>query len=108
MQRRIYGIESEYGITCTADGQRRLSPDEVARYLFRRVVDLDGDGAVDVAVEALFQAADEDSATGGPDPLRGIYPIVARITAEGFERLDESEVAERTDAFLASLGDSYR
>ena len=38
MQRRIYGIESEYGVTCTADGQRRLSPDEVARYLFRRVV----------------------------------------------------------------------
>jgi proteasome accessory factor A len=38
MQRRIYGIETEYGITCTLDGQRRLSPDEVARYLFRRVV----------------------------------------------------------------------
>ena len=38
MQRRIYGIENEYGITCTLDGQRRLSPDEVARYLFRRVV----------------------------------------------------------------------
>ena len=70
--------------------------------------DLDGDGVVDVAVEALFQAADEDSATGGPDPLRGIYPVVARITAEGYDRLDESEVAERTDAFLASLGASYR
>jgi proteasome beta subunit len=70
--------------------------------------DLDADGVVEVAVEALFQAADEDSATGGPDPLRGIYPVVARITGEGFERLDESEVAERTDAFLASLGDSYR
>jgi len=70
--------------------------------------DLDSDGVVDVAVEALFQAADEDSATGGPDPLRGIYPVVARITAEGFERLEESEVAERTDAFLAGLGDSYR
>ena len=38
MQRRIYGIENEYGITCTVDGSRRLSPDEVARYLFRRVV----------------------------------------------------------------------
>ena len=38
MQRRIYGIETEYGVTCTLDGQRRLSPDEVARYLFRRVV----------------------------------------------------------------------
>ena len=38
MQRRIYGLENEYGITCTVDGERRLSPDEVARYLFRRVV----------------------------------------------------------------------
>ncbi len=38
MQRRIMGIETEFGITCTFHGQRRLSPDEVARYLFRRVV----------------------------------------------------------------------
>ena len=38
MERRIFGIENEYGVTCTSRGQRRLSPDEVARYLFRRVV----------------------------------------------------------------------
>lgn len=38
MDRRIYGLESEYGVTCSFKGQRRLSPDEVARYLFRRVV----------------------------------------------------------------------
>ena len=38
MERRIFGIENEYGITCTFDGQRRLTPDEVARYLFRKVV----------------------------------------------------------------------
>ena len=38
VQRRIFGIENEYGVTCTLRGQRRLSPDEVARYLFRRVV----------------------------------------------------------------------
>src|ERR671924_240739 len=38
MQRRIYGVETEFGVTCTFHGQRRLSPDEVARYLFRRVV----------------------------------------------------------------------
>ncbi len=38
MDRRIFGIETEYGVTCTFKGQRRLSPDEVARYLFRRVV----------------------------------------------------------------------
>src|SRR5258705_10079287 len=38
MDRRIFGVENEYGVTCTFRGQRRLSPDEVARYLFRRVV----------------------------------------------------------------------
>ena len=38
MDKRIFGIETEYGVTCTLRGQRRLSPDEVARYLFRRVV----------------------------------------------------------------------
>ncbi|QCX27551.1 Pup--protein ligase [Nocardioides jishulii] len=38
MDRRIMGIENEYGVTCTFEGQRRLSPDEVARYLFRKVV----------------------------------------------------------------------
>jgi proteasome accessory factor A len=38
MRRRVFGLESEFGVTCTFQGQRRLSPDEVARYLFRRVV----------------------------------------------------------------------
>jgi proteasome accessory factor A len=38
VERRIFGLECEYGVTCTLRGQRRLSPDEVARYLFRRVV----------------------------------------------------------------------
>src|ERR1700749_2956958 len=38
MDRRIFGVETEYGLTCSFRGQRRLSPDEVARYLFRRVV----------------------------------------------------------------------
>ncbi len=38
MDRRIFGIETEFGVTCVADGQRKLSADEVARYLFRKVV----------------------------------------------------------------------
>ena len=65
---------------------------------------LDLDGAVDVVVEALFQAADEDSATGGPDPVRGIYPIVASIMADGFERLDDQRVSDRTAVLLERLG----
>jgi proteasome beta subunit len=51
------------------------------------------DEAVELAVAALYEAADEDSATGGPDPLRGIYPIVATVDQEGYTRLEDSEVA---------------
>lgn len=47
-----------------------------------------------VVVQALYDAADDDSATGGPDLARRIYPIVAVITEDGFRRLAEDEVAE--------------
>jgi proteasome beta subunit len=57
----------------------------------------------DLAVEALFQAADEDSATGGPDPVRGIYPLLATITADGFTYLDETLVAGRFAAMADRL-----
>ena len=45
-------------------------------------------------VQALYDAADDDSATGGPDMARRIYPIVTVITDEGFRRLTEDEVSE--------------
>jgi proteasome beta subunit len=64
---------------------------------------LDRADAVELVVNSLFQAADEDSATGGPDMVRGIYPVVATITADGFSRLDDSEVAERFRALLDRL-----
>jgi proteasome beta subunit len=53
------------------------------------------EAAIELAVEALYEAADEDSATGGPDAVRGIYPTVATITGRGYEDVAESEVAER-------------
>jgi proteasome beta subunit len=56
--------------------------------------------AVDLAIEALYEAADEDSATGGPDLIRGIYPIVAVVDANGYARVEESEVAERFAAVI--------
>ncbi|MHB1535990.1 MAG: proteasome subunit beta [Acidimicrobiales bacterium] len=59
--------------------------------------------AIELAVRALWQAADEDSATGGPDAVRGIYPTVATITGSGFERVDEAEVAERFTAVIAGF-----
>jgi proteasome beta subunit len=61
--------------------------------------------AVDLALRSLYEAADEDSATGGPDPIRRIYPVVATITAEGFERLTDDEIAERFATILADLVD---
>jgi proteasome beta subunit len=64
---------------------------------------LDRGQAVDLAISALFQAADEDSATGGPDLVRGIYPTIATITADGFVSVAESEISERFRALLAGL-----
>ena len=63
--------------------------------------DLSRNDAVELAAQALYQAADEDSATGGPDPLRGIYPIIATVDEVGFSRLTDEEVAERFAAVLA-------
>jgi proteasome beta subunit len=59
------------------------------------------DEAVELAVQALYEAADEDSATGGPDLVRGIFPLVAVVTAEGYREVPEAEVAERFTALLA-------
>jgi proteasome beta subunit len=58
------------------------------------------DETVDLVLRSLWEAADEDSATGGPDLIRGIFPVVATITADGFDRLDDDELATRTDALL--------
>jgi proteasome beta subunit len=59
--------------------------------------------AIELAVRALWEAADEDSATGGPDVVRGIYPTVATITEAGFERVEVEEVAERFASVVANL-----
>jgi proteasome beta subunit len=56
--------------------------------------------AIELAVEALFEAADEDAGTGGPDLVRGIYPLVAVVDAEGYAQVDEAQVADR---FLALI-----
>jgi proteasome beta subunit len=64
---------------------------------------LDRAAVLDLVISALFQAADEDSATGGPDPIRGIYPTVATITQEGFDRVHDPEIAERFEVLLDAL-----
>jgi proteasome beta subunit len=52
-------------------------------------------------VEALYDAADDDSATGGPDPVRRLFPIVYRVDAEGAVRLTDDEVAAVAEAIIA-------
>ena len=49
--------------------------------------------AIELVSRSLWEAADADSATGGPDALRGIYPVVATVTAEGWARVDDAELA---------------
>jgi proteasome beta subunit len=59
------------------------------------------DEAVDLAIQSLYDAADEDAATGGPDLVRGIYPIIAVVDAEGYRQVPDDEVAERFGALIA-------
>lgn len=54
---------------------------------------LDAETAVRVAVEALFDAADDDSATGGPDERRRIFPVVVTVTPDGYRRVPDDELA---------------
>lgn len=63
--------------------------------------------AVAIALEALFEAADEDAATGGPDVLRGIYPNVAVVDATGFVTVADDTIAESFEHALDALRDRY-
>jgi proteasome beta subunit len=89
--------ESDFATT----GSGRLHAGTVVKLGYRAGIER-GD-ALDLAISALFQAADEDSATGGPDLVRGIYPTMAAITAEGFERIEEAEVAQRFRSLVDHL-----
>jgi proteasome beta subunit len=66
------------------------------------------DEAVRVAVEALYDASQEDVATGGPNPLRGIYPTVRTITARGVELVSEADVSAAFEAIVGSLHEARR
>jgi proteasome beta subunit len=62
--------------------------------------DLSRKETIALALRALYEAADEDSATGGPDKIRGIYPMVATITAKGFVLVEEDEIATIFDRII--------
>ncbi|MSW99765.1 MAG: proteasome subunit beta [Actinobacteria bacterium] len=64
---------------------------------------LSEDATIDLVLRALYEAADEDSATGGPDLLRGIFPVVATISSSGFERLADDDLEARYLSILAQV-----
>jgi proteasome beta subunit len=66
--------------------------------------DMTPDDAVRLAARALWEASDADSATGGPDALRGIYPVVATITAAGWERIGDPVLASLYQQIAGEVG----
>jgi len=63
--------------------------------------DLDETGCVTALVQALYDAADDDSATGGPDTVRGIFPVVATVTVDGYQRIEDAEIARVAEQIVA-------
>ena len=120
MDRRIFGLESEYGVTCTLKGQRRLSPDEVARYLFRKVVSWGrssnvflGNGArlyLDVGSHPEYATPECDSLYDLVAHDKAGERILEQLVVSAEERLAEEGV--RGDIYLFrnntdSAGNSY-
>src|SRR3954466_8068274 len=85
------GRYEESNFATTGSGSRHAGT--VIKLGYRE--NLSREETIDLAISALFNAADEDSATGGPDLVRGIYPTMATITDQGFDHVTESEVADR-------------
>ncbi|CAN5566673.1 proteasome subunit beta [soil metagenome] len=83
-----------------ASGSGMLHAGTVVKLGFRR--DLDRSDVVDLALKALWTAADEDSATGGPDARRGIWPVIATISGDGYQRVEDEEMATRFEELLES------
>ena len=64
--------------------------------------DLDEEGCVTAVIQALYDAADDDSATGGPDLTRRIFPVIHVVTAEGGRKLPEDEIAQLADRVVGA------
>lgn len=84
-----------------ATGSGSLHAGTVVKVGWRRA--MERGPAVELACRALWEAADADSATGGPDHLRGIYPVVATITSGGWERLADDELATVFERIAAEV-----
>lgn len=94
--------ESNYAAT----GSGSLHAETVIKVGYRPA--MSADDAIGLLAESLFQAADADSATGGADTLRGIYPIVATVSSEGYQRIGDDVVAERFEAIAEEFSANHR
>jgi proteasome accessory factor A len=120
MERRIFGLETEYGVTCTYRGQRRLSPDEVARYLFRRVVSWGRSSNVflrngarlylDVGSHPEYATPECDSVTDLVSHDRAGERILEGLLVDAEKRLHDEGIAGEIYLFknnTDSAGNSY-
>ncbi len=109
-QRRLVGRLFAYDVTGgryeeadqIATGSGSLHAGTVIKVGYRE--GLARDEAIDLCLKALWEAADSDSATGGPDALRGIYPVVATITEHGYQRVADDELRTRFEGIAAAKG----
>jgi proteasome beta subunit len=76
---------------------------DTMKVLYRR--DLPAADALRIAMEALYNAAEEDVGTGGPDLIRGIYPTVKMINEEGVRDLDDTQIAESCRVLIETRRD---
>jgi proteasome beta subunit len=91
------GVYEEHGYDSIGSGSLFAKSSLKKRYR----AGLTLDEAVTLGIEGLYDAADDDTATGGPDLIRKIYPVVMTVTAEGNRRLSDDEAAEVTEAVVA-------
>ncbi|MFG2719357.1 proteasome subunit beta [Streptomyces sp. NPDC048416] len=91
------GRSEEHGFAATGSGS--IFAKGSMKKLFRE--DLTEQEATTLVIQALYDAADDDSATGGPDMARRIFPIVTVITEDGFRRLTDAESSELARSVLA-------
>ena len=87
-----------------ATGSGSLHASTVMKVGYRS--DLTRDDAVALVTRSLWEAADADSATGGPDMVRGIYPVVATIDSDGWSLVGDDELGDRYRTLIEQMGGS--
>jgi len=102
---RIVSFDAAGGWNLEEEGYQSVGSGSIfakssVKKLYSQVTD--ADSALRIAVEALYDAADDDSATGGPDLIRGIYPTAVNLRVEGAEEVTEVRIAELAREIIES------